>query len=81
MNAAQKKIQTVASGFNGKTIKTIDASSANMWTIYFTDGSFLSLETEHFGYNIHGIVPDLINKVSHEPAIMKASQHGHSTPA
>jgi len=43
----------------GKTIKSVDHSAANTKTIEFTDGSKISLDTQHVGYGIYGIVPML----------------------
>lgn len=55
----QQGIQKTMNEFVGKTIKEVVANSANMWTFKFTDGTFVSIETEYFGHGIYGIVPDL----------------------
>lgn len=41
---------------NGKTITHVDASSVNCWVIHFTDGSKLTLEAEHLGSGLYGII-------------------------
>jgi hypothetical protein len=64
MSERQKQVQETVKPFEGKTISKIDASAANMWTVYFTDGTFLSLETEYAGHGIYAIAPDLKNQAS-----------------
>lgn len=38
-----------------KTILEIDDSSCNLWTITFTDGSSVTLETVAVGHGLYGI--------------------------
>jgi hypothetical protein len=57
MSIQQEKIQKFVEKFEGKTIGAIDASSVNLWTILFTDGTKLVLETELSVVGIHAIMP------------------------
>lgn len=41
---------------HGKTISKINAGSVNCWIIHFTDGTKVTLETEHVGYGLYGII-------------------------
>lgn len=34
----------VLEAFKGKTIALVDTECVNMWTFYFTDGTFIELE-------------------------------------
>lgn len=39
---------------HGKTIDRIDNSCVNQLTIHFTDGTFIAVETTHFGMGLYG---------------------------
>jgi hypothetical protein len=58
VNAFQRRIEERVKTFEGKTVRKVEASSANLWMFYFTDGSALEISTESFGHGISGLVPD-----------------------
>lgn len=81
--AVKKKMKTpsqlrqrVVNLFKGKTIDRIDAKCVNMWTIYFMDGTFLSIEVEPVfpsrSIDIFGLVPNLNDRAGQyeEPKIV-----------
>lgn len=54
MTAQKKKIVNLA--FVGKTVKSIDTSSANCWIFHFTDGTSVLVDTEAKGHGLYGPV-------------------------
>lgn len=40
----------------GKTIKSIDTKSCNLWTVYFTDETVYTVEAEAMGWGLYGPV-------------------------
>lgn len=57
MSHDQKEIQRTMNQFVGKTIERVQATAVNFWVLFFTDGSSIGLEVEHFGGGLHGIIP------------------------
>ena len=53
----KKKFEYVdRKSFEGKTIKSIDATAVNVMRFEFTDGTSATLEVEGIGHGISGIV-------------------------
>ncbi len=59
----EKMNQERVAPFIGKTIKSIDTSCVNMWTIYFTDDTFFSIEGERFDGGICGMMANTTEHV------------------
>jgi len=52
-----RELQTKASlAFNMRTIKYVKILGLNSWKFVMTDGGTVTIDTEHFGYNIYGPV-------------------------
>jgi hypothetical protein len=59
MNAFQKQVQAVMTSCVGKTLESVDATSVNLMTLRFSDGTGVHLATEYTGIpNLYGIAAE-----------------------
>jgi hypothetical protein len=56
----QKRQEAVNKTFQGKTIKSVEASAVNAWTFFFTDGTSVKLWAEDAVYTPYGNIPGLV---------------------